>query len=392
MILLRSLFVLLFLALFLPALVFALQVGLALPALKRKRELCGVRPRIAVLVPAHNESAGIIRPLNTIRAQLRAEDRVLVVADNCTDDTAEIARANGAEVIVRSDAERRGKGYALDFGVRHLEASPPGVVIVVDADCLVHGNALDLLARRCAESGKPVQALYLMHAPPGAGLKAKVAEFASAVKNRVRSLGYCRVGLPCQLMGTGMAFPWHLIRRAELASGHIVEDLMLGLDFAEAGHAPQFCPEATVTSTFPANTEGMRSQRMRWEHGHLSVLLREGPRRLMKSLATRNADLFTLVVDMCVPPLALLTLLVLSLCVVGSVLWGVTGVVLPWALAFLNLMLLAIAVLMAWIRFGRGILSLNNLAYAPFYALGKVPLYLRFLIKRQVEWVRSRRD
>lgn len=392
MILLRSLFVLLFLALFLPALVFALQVGLALPALKRKRELCGVRPRIAVLVPAHNESAGIIRPLNAIRAQLRAEDRVLVVADNCTDDTAEIARANGAEVIVRSDAERRGKGYALDFGVRHLEASPPGVVIVVDADCLVHGNALDLLARRCAESGKPVQALYLMHAPPGAGLKAKVAEFASAVKNRVRSLGYCRVGLPCQLMGTGMAFPWHLIRRAELASGHIVEDLMLGLDFAEAGHAPQFCPEATVTSTFPANTEGMRSQRTRWEHGHLSVLLREGPRRLMKSLATRNADLFTLVVDMCVPPLALLTLLVLSLCVVGSVLWGVTGVVLPWALAFLNLMLLAIAVLMAWIRFGRGILSLNNLAYAPFYALGKVPLYLRFLIKRQVEWVRSRRD
>ncbi len=192
MILLRSLFVLLFLALFLPALVFALQVGLALPALKRKRELCGVRPRIAVLVPAHNASAGIIRPLNTIRAQLRAEDRVLVVADNCTDDTAEIAQANGAEVIVRSDAERRGKGYALDFGVRHLEASPPGVVIVVDADCLVHGNALDLLARRCAESGKPVQALYLMHAPPGAGLKAKVAEFASAVKNRVRSLGYCR--------------------------------------------------------------------------------------------------------------------------------------------------------------------------------------------------------
>lgn len=60
-----------------------------------------------------------------------------MVADNCTDDTARLASAAGAEVIERHDALLRGKGYALDFGVRHLAQQPPDVVIVVDADCQV---------------------------------------------------------------------------------------------------------------------------------------------------------------------------------------------------------------------------------------------------------------
>ena len=141
MLLPEILFIAVGLALFVPAFVFAAQVVLSLPIFKRKSILFGARPHIAVLMPAHNESAGIARPLNAIRMQLQPGDRVLVVADNCTDDTAEIALANGAEVIVRNDAERRGKGYALEFGVRHLEAQPPEVVIVIDADCLVHAGA-----------------------------------------------------------------------------------------------------------------------------------------------------------------------------------------------------------------------------------------------------------
>jgi cellulose synthase/poly-beta-1,6-N-acetylglucosamine synthase-like glycosyltransferase len=162
------------------------------------------------------------------RAQLGPEDRVLVVADNCSDATAEIAAANGAEVVVRNDAERRGKGYALDFGVRHLERSPPEVVVVVDADCELHPGSVDRLARSCAETKRPAQALDLMRAPAGAGLKVRIAEFAWVVKNQVRPLGCRRLGLPCQLMGTGMAFPWDVLREAPLASGHIVEDLRLG--------------------------------------------------------------------------------------------------------------------------------------------------------------------
>lgn len=392
MMLLQILLLLLCLTLLLPVALFTLQVLLAWPQSRRSRAASGVRPTVAVLVPAHNESVGIAVTLNAISAQLQDGDRLLVVADNCDDDTAEQARACGAEVISRHDPQRRGKGYALDFGIRHLAAAPPDIVIVVDADCLLHGDALDRLARRSAAAGRPVQALYLMHAPVDAGLKSRVAEFAWAVKNHARPLGYQRLGLPCQLMGTGMAFPWHVIRAADLASGHLVEDLKLGLDLAEKGYAPQFCPEARVTSVFPSQREGVQSQRTRWEHGHLGMLLQQGPSGLLKSLTTMNAGLLALVLDLCVPPLALLTLAVLASCGLGLALWQMSGAVLPVGLALLNLAMLTAAVLIAWLRFGRNILSLGSLAYAPLYALTKIPLYCRFLFRRQADWVRSRRD
>ena len=393
MLLFETVFLLLLLLLSVPVFVFALQVALAMPA-QRKQASSGTggrRPSIAVLVPAHDEAGGIAATLCAIRAQLQHGDRVLVVADNCRDDTAAVALAAGAEVIERRDAVRRGKGYALDFGVRHLALAPPEVVIVVDADCLPQRGALDLLACQSLAANRPIQALYLMQSPAGASLKTKVAEFAWAVKNRARALGFQRAGLPCQLMGSGMAFPWPLMAQAELASGQLVEDLKLGLDFARMGQAPLLCAEALVTSVFPENAEGVQSQRTRWEHGHLGMMLKEGPRLLLESLRTANRDLFALTIDMCVPPLALLTMLVLVFCLLGMMLCAVTGNALPWSLALIHLALLGLAVLLAWARFGRGILTFRHLAYAPIYALWKIPLYVKFLVRRQVEWVRSHR-
>ena len=222
------------------------------------------RSRLAVLVPAHDEASGIAASLATIVAQLAPGDRLLVVADNCSDDTADVAAAAGAEAIRRHDPDRRGKGYALDFGVRHLAADAPEIVVIVDADCILHPGSLARIATTCAATGRPVQALYLMGSPPGAALSTRISEFAWAVRNRVRPLGALRLGVPCQLMGTGMAFPWPVIEAAPLASGHIVEDMCLGLDLAEAGTPPVFCPDALVTSTFASKADGLAVQRTRW--------------------------------------------------------------------------------------------------------------------------------
>ncbi len=386
-----ALFVLLLVLLAVPVCVFVLELWFALMARSGSTASCA-RPALAVLVPAHDEGAGIGATLASVIAQLRAGDRVLVVADNCSDDTAERARQAGAEVLIRHDEQRRGKGYALDAGVRQLSLDVPALVVVVDADCLLAPHALDRLARRCAETGRPVQGLYLMRAPAGSTLKTRIAEFAWAVKNRARALGLARAGLPCQLMGSGMAFPWHLIADAALASADLVEDLRLGLDFARAGQAPLFCPEALFTSQFPLNAQGLQSQRTRWEHGHLAMLLRAGPRLLLAALRDRNAGLCALTLDMCVPPLALLVLLSVASCALGLLAWAWTGAALPWSLGLAAPLLLALAVLAAWLRFGRAILSGRELAYAPVYALVKIPLYLKFLVRRQLKWVRSERD
>jgi cellulose synthase/poly-beta-1,6-N-acetylglucosamine synthase-like glycosyltransferase len=387
-------------ALLVPALVLAVQIIAALPPYRRRCVPPIARPSIAVLVPAHNEAFGIAATLHSIRAQLHQGDRLLVVADNCEDDTAAVARQHGAEVIERSDALLRGKGYALDAGVRHLAQAPCQVVIVVDADCLLRPYALGCLARTSFASGRPAQALYLMQLRPGAAAPTRVAAFAWTIKNWLRPLGWSRLGLPCQLMGTGMAFPWPLIAQAQLAHGHLVEDMKLGLDCADAGCPPVFCTEAIVTSTFPDNQQGSRTQRTRWEHGHLGTILHDGPRLLFKGLRTRNGTLLAMALDMCVPPLSLLLLLSLALAAGtlglllassdGQAIGG--GTSLAWCIGLAPAALLLPAMALAWLRAGEDRLPMASLLAAIAYVLGKIPLYFKFLMRRQVVWISSLRD
>ena len=330
--------------------------------------------------------------LRSILPELSAADRLIVVADNCSDETAVIAAASGAETIVRTDAVRRGKGYALDFAVRHLARAAPDVIIVIDADCQVAPGSIDLLVRLCMHSGRPVQALYLMQSPPNAGFMTRISEFAWAVKNQVRPLGSRRLGLSCQLMGSGMAFPWVCISAANLASGHIVEDLTLGLELTRAGTPPLFFPEALVTSTFPASNEGIRSQRVRWEHGHLDVITSELPRLYLDAFAGRDVQLLAAALDLSVPPLALLALLVTAVWCASLLFYFLGHAAMPLSVISMVAILFFASVLMSWASYGRRIISLGSLAYAAVYAFRKIPLYVQFLVARQVNWIRSKRD
>ena len=375
-----------------PVLVLVAQVLLSMRPLRAAALLPATRPRVTILIPAHNEEAGLPATLSSLQSQLGIADRILVVADNCRDRTADVARRAGVDVVERSHAELRGKGYALDFGVQALAAAPPDVVVIVDADCIVGDGAIARLAGLAFQHRRPVQALYLMHAPVVSGPLKKIAEFAWIVKNKVRPLGWFRLGWPCQLMGTGMAFPWQTIRAARLATGHIVEDMKLGMDLALAGSAPMFCPHALVYSYFPTSNEGTQSQRTRWEHGHLSMITSTAPATLLAGVRRASAGLFAFGLDLCVPPLALLVLLVCGLTGLSLLLALSGGPVAPLVLGILAGTALGAAILMAWWRHGRAVLNGKELALAAWYVVAKVPLYFRFLFHRQVAWVRSKRD
>lgn len=354
--------------------------------------------RTCILMPAHNEASGLEAVIRALLPHLNARTRLLVVADNCTDNTAEIVRAIAAEqhpvdVVERHDPNLRGKGYALDFGVRHLRDDPPDVVLILDADCQVADDAIPILVAQCLDLQRPIQALYLMRNQPGAATKGRLAEFAWCVKNLVRPLGYYRLGMPCQLMGTGMAFTWAQISRARLNTGHIVEDMQLGLDLARENSAPCFCPQALVTSYFPLSSEGVQAQRTRWEHGHLGVIVSEVPSLLWQSLRRMNLPLLAMALDLCVPPLALLVLLLVAAVALCAGFWWFTGTGgLALQLTASSLALLTLSVLLAWARFGREIIGLKQLCSIPLYVVAKIPLYALFLIKRQASWVRSKRD
>lgn len=358
----------------------------------KRRAHSSTRPTCAVIVPAHNEELGIARTLAALRPQLRSDDRLLVVADNCTDQTADIARTHGATVLERYDSVRRGKGYALDFGIQGLQSNPPDVVVIVDGDCVASAGSLDVLVREAVALNRPVQAVYLLDDPPDGGPKAQLSSFAFRFKNLIRPRGLDRLGLPCLLTGTGMAFPWRVLREhATLASGHIVEDMQLGLDLAVAGYAPALCQPALVTSELPHGEQASLTQRKRWEHGHLQTLLTQVPRLLAAALRQRRPALIGLALELSVPPLSMLMLLwlcaVVLLCVAATLgASRVPALVLGSAgfSAFL-------AIAATWFTFARGRLPLSSILAAPLYVLWKVPIYVGFLTNPESDWIRTER-
>jgi len=352
----------------------------------------GVRQPVAVLVPAHNESLGLLPTLANIQSQSLPGDRLLVVADNCSDNTAAVARAGGAEVVERNDPTKWGKGYALDWGVRHLSSNPPEIIIIVDADCRLADGAIDFLALTCAMTGRPVQALYLMTAPIDSQINHQVAEFAWRVKNWLRPLGLRALKLPCQLMGTGMAFPWDVICSADLDSGQIVEDLKLGLDLTLAGHPPVFCPSARVTSEFALSGKGATVQRKRWEQGHLHTILKTAPRLVTIAVARRNWDLLAIALDLAIPPLSLLGMLVLG--IFGfSFLYAISGYSsAAFVISTASLLAFAITTFLAWLKCGRDVVPPRALLLIPPYAFRKLRLYRQFIFgKIESQWIRTDR-
>lgn len=351
----------------------------------------GILPRTAILMPAHNEGLGLEAVLHATLPQLGDRDRLLVVADNCHDNTAAIARHAGATVIERHDIWHRGKGYALDFGLRWLATDPPDVVVIADADCYFEAGAIAQITQQAATQRCPVQALYLMAQPTHPGPGSMVSAFAFLLKNQVRSSGLARLGLPCLLTGTGMAFPWEVLHTVSLASDNLVEDMQLGLDLAIAGSAPRFCPTARVNGSLPSNGVAADHQRTRWEHGHLHTMLIQVPRLFNQALRQGRVDLLAIALDLCIPPLSLLVMLWAGL-LACALLLGLLGA--PWMPAFIlggQGGLMAIALLSAWATFGRDTIGVRSLLSIPFYVLAKFPRYLKFVTHRQTEWIRTER-
>ncbi|RYF47234.1 MAG: glycosyltransferase, partial [Comamonadaceae bacterium] len=173
--------------------------------------------RYVVLMPAHDEADIIEAAVKQTLLSIGGQGRLLVIADNCVDATATLARAAGAQVVERHHASERGKGFALAYGVAQLADDPPDVVVILDADCKAEAGAIDLLVAQAQSRLRPIQGRYDMLPPHGAGLKQRMAAFAWDFRSRIRAEGFRRVGLPCQLMGSGMAFPWSLMQRVSLA-------------------------------------------------------------------------------------------------------------------------------------------------------------------------------
>jgi cellulose synthase/poly-beta-1,6-N-acetylglucosamine synthase-like glycosyltransferase len=379
-----------------PAGIFCVQCLAALLSPRRRNPSAAssTRPTVAVLTPAHNEESTLGPMLDVLGRQLRPGDIALVVADNCTDHTADVAREREfVEVVERQNPAQRGKGYALAHGLDALKDRAFEILLILDADCHLEDGALDALAAQVASTGKLAQAVYLMQPCPEPTPRDRVSAFAFIVKNLVRPMGLDRLGLPVPLTGSGMAIPRVALERISLGSGNLVEDMQLGLDLSLAGFAPRLCPSARVTGQFPRESANALAQRRRWEHGHMRTILGQFPRLVVLGLFRRRPGAWAMALDLIVPPLSLF--LVLLLFAAGIV--GITAMLTKRAPAPAVILLTAFvavlgSVFLAWRRFGREVLPASSLPAVLSYVVWKVPMYGRFFVKPQKDWVRTDRE
>ena len=273
----------------------------------------GKKPSMAIIVPAHNESSGIARTLENLCAIARNDGAasVVVIADNCTDDTADIARKLGARVLVREDEVRRGKGYALDFAFRTLAREHLQGYVVIDADTVADANLLAAIRNRFAAGAAAVQTRYtVLNADQSP--RTRLAELALCAFNCLRPRARHALGLSAGILGNGFALRQSVLDQVPYSASSVVEDLEYHLNLIDQGIRVHFADETTVRGEMPAAAAGQRTQRSRWEGGRLRMLLDHGGALARRTLGGQFRFLEPLL-DLLLLPLAYHTLLLLSL-------------------------------------------------------------------------------
>lgn len=350
-------------------------------------------PSLVVMIPAHDEETEIGETVRSISSQLRPGDRIVVVADNCTDNTAAYARRAGAEVFVRSDTSRRGKSFAQRYGLKRLIAEGrPELLLLYDSDVTLEPATIERLRRKAVTTERPIQGRYLILPPADSTPRDQISALAVLFRNHVRPLGLRRLGGPCLLFGQGIALRGHLLDPDLFDTDQLAEDFHIGIRLIERGWGPLYYEHSRANSFLPRPQLVARNQRMRWEHGNLNLLLRDAPRLLYRGLRQRRWSLIGAALDLLVPPLTLMVVLsVLALAFFGLIVL-VGGPIWPFGVVAGVEAFTLVAFLLAWWRHGRQIVPAGTLLQIPLYMLWKVPIYARYLTNRQPTWDRTPRD
>jgi 1,2-diacylglycerol 3-beta-glucosyltransferase len=348
--------------------------------------------RFRVLIPAHDESAGIAATVENLLALDYPRDLfdVQAIADNCTDDTADRARAAGALVLERRSDTERGKGYALHYA---FESLPEGTdaAVVIDADTLASRNLLRAFAARLESGAGAVQADYAVR-NPNLAWRTRLVAIAFGAFHIVRSRGRERLSVSCGLRGNGMCFSTEVLRAVPHEAFSVVEDVEYGVRLAEAGYRVHYVDEAHVYGEMVSSATAARSQRIRWEGGRSALAKKYGVPLLRRGLSS-NRVLFDIALDVLVPPVSrLLVLSVLGLVAAALAARFAGGAPVSLALFVASVAAIVFYVLRGWSVSGTGLRGLVDLGLAPVYVVWKATLMRRHSRPGSAQWVRTTRE
>ena len=361
-----------------------LTVGGLLP--RRRVESMKFKPlNLAVVIPAHNEEASIARCIRSLHAceRTRSWFSIVVVADNCTDSTAEVARENGARALIRNDATKRGKGYALDFAFKTLITDGFEEFIVIDADSEVEPNLICAFRELFEDGADAIQCRYTVN-NADVSVRTRLMNVALLAFNVLRPRGRDRLGFSVGLLGNGFGLTRDTLINVPYDAVSVVEDLEYHIRLVRAGRKVRFADGTSVKAEMPVGGKGARTQRARWEGGRFGMIASSAPALAVRVLKG-EFNLIEPLFELLLLPLAFHVLLLLA------------ALLPPFAptriYAVAGLAVVALHIVAALRVGGGGFKDIWALACAPFYIFWKAALLPKMLLasKKDAEWVRTER-
>ena len=366
---------------------------LTLAALSRKKCLLIDRsiskhslPRLAIVVPAHNEANGIAACIANLQASLNntADCDLVVIADNCQDTTANMAANAGARVLVRQDDVNRGKGYALDYAFTILLAENYDGFLVIDADSRVDEQLISDFQYAFAQGVDALQCRYRL-ANPEASRRARLQHIAWLAFNELRLLGREKLNVSVGILGNGFALSRAVLEAVPYEAGSIAEDMEYHLRLVKAGYQVHFLDTVSVYSDAPNQSANAAVQRTRWEGGRFRLIIDHAPALFMEVLRGQW-NLLEPLAELLLLPLAYhVLLLLLTLLIPTTPLQYYAGA---------GLLLVLAHVLIAVRLGGGGLKDIKALATVPFYILWKLTLLPRLWrnARENAPWQRTDRE
>ncbi len=374
--------------------------GNALRAPRRTRLNSEPHSRFIILIPAHNEEK-LIPSLLANLAQLdypRDLYSVHVIADNCDDQTALLARQADAIVHERFNTELRGKGYALQWALQKIwgENIAHDAVMILDADSIISTNFLRVMDTRLARGERVIQAYYAVR-DPDRTWSVSLRYIALAVLHYLRPLGRAMFGGSAGLKGNGMVFASDILR-AHPWSASVTEDIEYHMTLILAGERVAFAPDAIVWAEMPGTLAGSQTQNVRWESGRVEMAKKYVPPLMQQAVEKKSVAHFDAAMEHLIPPTSILAGVSVLLWVAEIFLWFITPrnkrrITFGLVLATFNL-LGQVAYIFSGLWLARAPKKVYEaLLHAPQFVVWKIWLYVRVLLKLDKQgWVRTARE
>src|SRR5262245_12485623 len=348
------------------------------------------RHRFAVVVPAHDEAATLPTLLAALDglAYPRPRYEVIVIADNCADDTAAVALTGGARVLTRTDPARRSKGHALGWALPRIVAERRhDAVVILDADSRPDPGLLAELDASLRAGAQAAQA-YCAVGNPHESWRTALMTADMALIHYLRPLGRQALGGSAALQGNGGCLTREVLRRVPWEAASVAEDQEYHLRLLSRGYRSVFVPRAVVYTVMEPSMATARDQELRWEGGRLALARQHVGPLLREAWRRRSWTCLDAAIDLVTPPFALLAAGTAVVTALAVLLWLRGGPGLPALLGGLAVAGQALYVFAGCVLARVPLRAYGALVvYGPLYAAAKVWCCLQVACGRARVWV-----